>query len=430
MTTVSLTPAMTSTKPPEWAAARWVGGFDTTALEEGAEIRLESSEGYQRARLLVRDHGRVRGFVDVAVSDGVVDRDELIARVAALPARTGISALADDAREKHTLPSFTVIVCSRDRAHLLRTSLRAILNSDYPDFTVVVVDNAGQTSESRDLVLNEINDPRVTLVEEPVPGLARARNAGLKAATGEIVAFTDDDTVVDIHWLRELAAGYALSPRVDCVTGLVPSGELRTRVQGYFDDRAGWSSNLEPHLYTLADPPKHLPMFPFAIGDLGTGANFSIRRSAALAMRGFDTAFGVGTRTGGAEDIDMITRVLLDGRTLVTQPSALVWHRHRDDLAALRLQARGYGTGLGAWLTKILLKPRTFLMALKRSPYAVYRLVQTGWRKPKVSVVAHEGPRTELDREVSRVGWYELASVARGPWLYFRQRLQGEGVIR
>jgi hypothetical protein len=194
-----------------------------------------------------------------------------------------------------------------------------------------------------------------------------------------------------------------------------------------------WSNNLHPKIFSLAQPPNDLPMFPFCIGEFGTGANFALRRSAALRLRGFDTAFGVGTRTGGGEDIDMFTRVILGGGTLVMQPSAIVWHRHRDDLDALKVQARGYGIGLGAWLTKILLNPKTARLALARSPHAVARLVSLAWRKPEGASQrpAQPGDRPEeFERQTSRVGWLELLSVARGPLRYGLQRLQGADLMK
>ena len=59
-----------------------------------------------------------------------------------------------------------------------------------------------------DMVHHEFPDPRITLVREPVPRPVHARNAGLRKAGADIVAFTDDDVVVDKAWLREIAAGF------------------------------------------------------------------------------------------------------------------------------------------------------------------------------------------------------------------------------
>ena len=422
-----LDPAMPSTGAPEWPGARWVGAIDVRAIPATGRVPLRSAEGYLRARLLVREGAQVRGFVDVAIDDHAVDAPGLTHAAAALPEVE--RRVAHDGAAG-TAPPITVVVCTRDRTAHLRLALTAILQLDYPDFDVVIVDNAPAGDETRQLIRSEFPDPRVRLVTEPRPGLSRARNTGLAVATGEFVAFTDDDVVVDRYWLAELAAGFSRAPGVDLVSGLVPSGELRTRVQGFFDDRVSWSKNLRGRLYSLTSPPPDLPMFPFSVGEYGTGANFAVRRSAATALGGFDTAFGVGTRTGGGEDLDMFTRVILDGRSLVMQPSALVWHRHRDDLAALRVQARGYGIGLGAWLTKILLDPSTARIALVRAPHALGRLLSLAWRTPEVSVVERTGGIDELDRTIARVGFLELFSVARGPFAYARQRAAGEGTMR
>lgn len=419
----ALEPAMSSAGVPEWPGARWVGTVDVRAFPVTGAIPLNCADGYARARLLVREGAQVRGFVDVTITDGALDAGELARASAGLPATA-------PARGRAATPAFTVVVCTRDRASHLRLALTAILRLDYPHFDVVVVDNAPATSETRELIRSEFSDPRVRRVTEPIPGLSRARNTGLGVASGEFVAFTDDDVVVDRYWLAELAAGFERAAGVDLVSGLVPSGELRTRVQGFFDGRVSWSRNLEAKIYRLASPPPKLPMFPFSVGEYGTGANFAVRRSAATALGGFDTAFGVGTRTGGAEDLDMFTRIILDGRTLVMQPSALVWHRHRDDLAALRVQARGYGIGLGAWLTKILLRPRTARIALVRAPHAIRRLLSLAWRRTEVPVRQRQGRADQIDRTISRVGWLELFSVARGPFAYARQRAAGEGTMR
>ncbi|GAA4266274.1 glycosyltransferase family 2 protein [Frondihabitans peucedani] len=430
---------MASPVAPEWSGAVWIGAIDVAALAaaEGDAIALADSEGYALARLLVRDGRSVLGFVELPVVDlpeigGSIAVDDLVARVRAL-------ATPVVQPEPIHLPSVTVVVCTRDRAEQLRSALTSVLAIDYPAFDVVVVDNAGATDATRELIRTEFTDPRVRVVSEPVPGLSRARNTGLLQATGEIVAYTDDDVVVDSQWLRALVAGFARSNDVACVTGLVPSGELRTPVQRYFDDRVSWSANLVAREFRLAEPPADLPTFPFSVGEYGTGANFALRRTDLLALGGFDTAFGVGTRTGGGEDLDIFTRVLFAGSALVVEPSALVWHRHRSDLGALRAQAVGYGTGLGAWLMKVALTPAMMRVAIRRTPSAVRRLVdKRGGTLESGTAAAATGPELqkapEVDgvdwaKAVSKVGWVELLSVAKGPVRYLRQRWDGTGLI-
>jgi len=430
---------MESPIAPEWSGAVWIGSVDVASLANpvGDAIALIGSEGYSLARLLVRDGRVVLGFVELPVVHlpeigGSLAVDDLLAKVATLPR-------ADATVDPIHTPTVTVVICTRDRADQLRGALTSVLAIDYPAFDVVVVDNAGSTDATRDLVNDEFADPRVRIIREPIPGLSRARNTGLLAATGEIVAYTDDDVVVDSHWLRALVAGFSRGEDVACVTGLVPSGELRTPVQRYFDDRVSWSANLVVREFRLSDPPADLPTFPFSVGEYGTGANFALRRSVLLALGGFDTAFGVGTRTGGGEDLDIFTRVLFAGSALVVEPSALVWHRHRADLGALRSQAVGYGTGLGAWLTKVALSPDMMKVAIRRAPSAVRRLAdKRGGTLESGTAATASGPElqkapavdgTDWSKAVSRVGWTELLSVAKGPARYLRQRWDGTGLI-
>jgi GT2 family glycosyltransferase len=306
----------------------------------------------------------------------------------------------------------------------------SILALDYPSFDVLVVDNAPATTESRDLIAREFAGQPVQLIEEPVAGISNARNAALRHARGELIAFTDDDVIVDPLWLRALAAGFSRRADVDVVTGLVPSVELRTPTQAYFDDRVTWSRNLQARLYATSEPPADMPLFPFAVGVYGTGANFAARRDALVALGGFDTAFGAGTPTGGGEDIDIFFRILQAGRALAAEPAAIVWHRHRSDLAALRTQSRGYGVGLGAWLAKISSEPRTLRAALRRAPAGLSRLLA---RQAAGSVDAGAAglppfvPSGDLARAVSRMRWYELGCVALGPWRFLQQRRSGHG---
>ena len=260
--------------------------------------------------------------------------------------------------------SVTVVLCTRDRPALLRTALESILAVDYSEFDIIVVDNAPESDATRQYVMG-LSDPRVRVIDEPRPGLSRARNTGLSAATGDIVAFTDDDVVVDRYWLRALLDGFDRGTSVSCVSGIVPAGEIRTPAQAFFDRRVGWSEFTDPCVFDWGHPPRDIPLFPFAVRRYGTGANFAVERDVVLRLGGFDEALGAGTAVGGGEDIDMFFRILRSGRQLVHDPAAIVWHRHRTDSEGLLAQTRGYGLGLGAWLAKITGDPGTASLAIK-----------------------------------------------------------------
>ncbi|XTR50865.1 glycosyltransferase family A protein [Pseudarthrobacter sp. So.54] len=215
---LDIAPSMANEAVPDWSGALWVGAVDLESLAGYTHLRLQDSKGYHRARLLVRSGPSVRGFVDVDAPGGVVDREDLETAASAL--------LTAVAQQESSTPSITVIVCTRDRVSQLRGAIGAILGLDYPNFDVIIVDNAASADETRELVRNEFPDPRLTLISEPRPGLSRARNAGMYRAGGDIVAFTDDDVVVDRYWLRGIAAGFEQAPDVACVTGLVPAKRI------------------------------------------------------------------------------------------------------------------------------------------------------------------------------------------------------------
>ena len=408
MTTLTLPPAMSLHGDVDRSAATWVGLVDADdARRHPDRVLLESGALFDRARLLVRDRGSVRGYVTLPVADGTLDATALADAIENLPAVAPASRPAPG--------PISIVVCTRDRAALLREALEAIRAIDYPAMEVVVVDNAPATTETHDLITEEF--PQFRYVREDAPGLSHARNAGLRAATSGIVAFTDDDVVVDPQWLWAIASGFARGDDVGCVSGVVPSGELRNDVQAYFDARVSWSKLTTGRVFRLSDPPEDLPMFPFCVGEFGTGANFAVRRDHMLELGGFDTALGAGTRTKGGEDLDMFVRILYDGQAIVVEPSALVWHRHRDDLAGLSAQAVGYGRGFGAWAATVMLEPRMLGAALARSPRAVARLVN----KPMSTVDDASAPAV-LSSEAKKVGRLELSSILGGPAAYFGER--------
>lgn len=414
-----LNPALERLQSPEWDGALWIGDVDIEH-EMPDSLSLSDAEGYSRARLLVRHGMDPMGFVELPILDGCVSVDTFIERVRTLDVvDPGESPAAVSALHPLT-PAVSVVICTRDRIDHLRGALASVLAVDYPDFEVVVVDNASPTNATVDYV-RSLADPRVRVVSEPIAGLSRARNTGLRAARHSIVAFTDDDVAVDSLWLRSIARGFRRGDRVTCVSGIVPSGEIRTHAQAYFDRRVGWASSVTPRIYDLAHPPADVPLFPFQVGMYGTGANFAVSRDRMFDLGGFDEALGVGSPTNGGEDLDMFFRVLMAGDQLVYEPASIVWHRHRADSDALAVQARGYGLGLGAWLTTIATDRRAATLAAR---VAVRRLGSAVRLSVKMSKVA--SPPDDLAADLpDGIGRMELLSIAKGPGALRRSRREG-----
>ncbi|MFD4376103.1 glycosyltransferase [Streptomyces sp. NPDC058486] len=260
-------------------------------------------------------------------------------------------------------PRASVVVATRERPASLARALDSLLAQDHPDHELIVVDNAPRTADTYELVTKEYAG-RVRYVREDRPGLAAAHNAGVAAAGGEVLAFTDDDVIADPRWLSALAAPFATDPGLGCVTGLILPARLSTPAQILLESHGGFAKGFAPRLYDPARPPADEPLFPFTAGSFGSGANMAFRASALRRAGGFDPATGTGTAARGGDDLYAFVAVLAAGHRLRYTPDALVWHHHRETWQDLRNQAYGYGAGLTAYLTATLVRRPALLPAL------------------------------------------------------------------
>ncbi|MCA1670811.1 MAG: glycosyltransferase [Actinobacteria bacterium] len=402
------------------------GALDVAEFElAGSAVSIVVPAPYRRARILVRLHGRPLGFLEVSPVDQMVDGNVLrrLARsrfVAAIA-----DPLATDRRQAGSeqfrvdRPSavagtgkWSVVICTRNRADQLTRCLTSVAAVDHPAFEVVVVDNAPGDGATRGFVRGlAAADPRFRYVLEPRPGLSIARNAGVAAAAHDLIAFTDDDVVVDAGWLSALEEAFAASPEVTAVTGLVPAARLDTAAQRFFDGRVQWSSSCRARLFS-ADTDDAGALFPYTVGQIGTGANFAFRRKALLDLGSFDEALGAGSPTKGGEDLDIFLRALLGGGTIAYAPAAIVWHVHRADSCALGAQLYAYGLGLGAFAAKYLTDRTTRGELLRRLPLGL-RHMATQWRRPSACGVERPPLRVCL---AEAAGWFA------GPGIYLRTR--------
>lgn len=417
-----LPPAMPLSGPVTAPGAIWVGANppEPGSGEPPERIPLVDAEGFERARFLIRDGHRVRGLVTVPV---VQDPEGFMIDTGALrSAIDGLPAAPQDPAPESVSGTITVVIPTRDRPDHLRIALGSVLACADDDFDVVVVDNASTGTGTVDVV-RELDDSRVRVVAEAVPGISRARNRGVLETAAPWIAFTDDDVSVDPGWLAGIRRGFARAEEVGIVTGLVPAGELRTPTQRWFESRVTWGRLLRPQVYRLSAPPADMPLFPFQVGVYGTGANMAVRREVYLALGGADELLGAGSSTKGGEDLDLFLRVLRAGHALVVEPSAVVWHRHRAELGDLDSQVVGYGRGLGALTAKIVLRPATLSMAVRRVPAAVRRLSSLGEVAGSGEALTAEAPLPR--RGMSRLARKELLSLLAGPVFYLRARRGG-----
>ncbi|NEV62206.1 glycosyltransferase [Thiorhodococcus minor] len=263
-------------------------------------------------------------------------------------------------------PKVTVAVCTRDRPEDLRLCLAALSRLDYDDLELLVVDNAPATQETAALVREHF--PAVRYVCEPRPGLDWARNRAILEAQGEILAYTDDDVVVDPGWVKAIARGFLEHPDVMAITGLVVPFELETEAQVLFEEYGGFGRGFRARWWRVPRG-QPLPWQLLGLGQFGTGANMAYRRSLFDQVGMFDPALDVGTLTRGGGDLEMFFRVLATGHTLMYEPRALVRHRHRRTLEQLKTQIASNGALFAVWTAIFRHDPRQRRACLRIGAY-------------------------------------------------------------
>lgn len=209
------------------------------------------------------------------------------------------------------LPLVSIVVCTRNRKNLLRKCLNSISESDYPksNFEVVVVDN-GSTDGTTDLE-NEFSD--FTWLNENTVGLSTARNTGSRAAKGSIVAFTDDDCVVDSGWLKNLVSSLGEDPSVIGVGGSCYPADPEIIKKKLSNKKMSG-----PGIVDFGRERKF-------VNEL-VGGNFAFR-CQAFSVAKFDKRLGRrGALSFGGEDSDFCFQLTAKGYRLLYTPSAWVYH--------------------------------------------------------------------------------------------------------
>lgn len=304
----------------------------------------------------------------------------------------------------------TLAICTRGRPERLRETLESVTRLDYPSFELLLVDNAPDSDVNR-VVLEEFGDRvEARYVVEPVPGLSRARNTAVRHSRHGIIAFTDDDVRLDQSWLWGIEFGFRLGRRVGVVSGPVLPAEIRSQAQDLFERQGGHSKarGFRRQLLGIdcgAQSP-YFPLPPFAVG-----CNMAVRREALAEIGGFDEALGAGTAARAAEDTAAVTELLLRGWRCSYEPSALIWHYHRETLEELNAQRYAYGLGLGAYYTSLVARdPRRIWPLLKLAPTALRAITQPD---PLGTDATNSRNSSAVDR----------GGLARGPSAYVRGRI-------
>jgi O-antigen biosynthesis protein len=214
-------------------------------------------------------------------------------------------------------PRVSVVVCSYNGSRTIRDTLEGLGSLDYPDFEVIVV-NDGSTDATPAIAA----EYPVRLISTPNRGLSNARNTGWEAATGEIIAYIDDDAYPPPHWLKYLAYAFLTTDHVG-VGGpnIAPPGD------GPIADCVANAPGGPVHVLVTDTIAEHIP-----------GCNMAFRRSALAAIGGFDPRY----RAAG-DDVDLCWRLMDNGGTIGFHAGAMNWHHRRNSLKMYWRQQKGYG---------------------------------------------------------------------------------------
>ena len=216
------------------------------------------------------------------------------------------------------LPKVSVVVCSYNGARTLRDCLNSLQHLHYPNYEVIFVDDG-----SKDNTQEIMKDfPGVRNIVQVNKGLSVARNVGIAAATGEVVAFTDSDCMVDQDWLYFLVHSL-LSADFAAVGGPNISPPATDWIQATVGAAPGSPS----HVLLTDTIAEHVP-----------GCNMAYFKWALDEIGGFDPEY----RKAG-DDVDVCWRLMQRGYQIGFSPAAVVWHYRRFEVRTYFSQQTGYG---------------------------------------------------------------------------------------
>jgi len=272
---------------------------------------------------------------------------------------------------------FSVVVNTYNRARTLAGALRGLLSLDYPAYEIVVV-NGPSTDDTDDLLQRYSDEIKIGHCSEP--NLSQSRNVGVALASGDVVAFIDDDAVPHPTWLTKLASHYR-RPEVAAVGGYtIDKTGVNWQVRKTLCDRYGDAYYVSDFFDERQLNRIGSPYYPSLLG-----TNSSFRRSALLEIGGFDETFAY-----LLDETDVCLRIVDAGLEVVYEPTAIVYHkgaasdRRNDD-----------------WI------PKTLLASARSKAYFIMR----------------HGARQSLEIAASKLQAYREEILRANQWLFEGNRI-------
>ncbi|HRO42728.1 MAG TPA: glycosyltransferase [Flavipsychrobacter sp.] len=239
-------------------------------------------------------------------------------------------------KHEHTI---SVVICTRNRPQAIETCIQSLMNATDTDFELIVVDNNPDNDLTQQVVAKY---PSVKYILEPRKGLDIARNTGAKAASHSIIAYTDDDVVIDKNWIRNLKCCFN-NPKTMAVTGMVIPVALNEWSQYVFERYWGFNKGYKRTTFDTAFFFKHLKV-GVPVWEIGAGANMAFRKEVFSIVGYFDERLDVGA-AGCSGDSEFWYRILAEGFNCYYDPQLIAYHQHRESREALYHQIFHYMRG-------------------------------------------------------------------------------------
>lgn len=227
---------------------------------------------------------------------------------------------------------FSLVLATVNRTRELASFLESLARQTYRDFELIIVD---QNLDNRLIPICRAYQEKFPIIHlRSEAGLSRARNVGLYHATGEVIAFPDDDCIYPRDLLERVAGFLSVHPAVDGITGCAVRNDGRPCC-GRWDRQSGFLNR-------------------WNVWIRGISITLFLRRKVIEDIGYFDESLGVGANTpwGSGEETDLLLRALSRGYSVFYDPTLKVIHPDKMLDASTVVRARSYGRGMGRVMRK------------------------------------------------------------------------------
>lgn len=206
----------------------------------------------------------------------------------------------------------SVIIATKNRPNDIFRCIKSILDNKFQIYEIIIIDQSNNIETKK--IIASLNNSSILYVKCKNGGKSHALNIGIKYAHGDILAFTDDDCVVNSKWLSKINQYFKLYPEIMGVLGKIKPYKPKKNANLFCP-----SIYCRTNSKIIKKPQTHWD-------NIGLGNNMSFRSSALQALGHFKEWLGYGAIGGPSEDAEMMLRMLIKGNILAYNPQALVYH--------------------------------------------------------------------------------------------------------